>query len=74
MSEFQEPCSTEGFSESVRKLVSSVDMSNCKCSALNLIADKVVVNSYVFHSGMEDRIGTEKSGSDIVTKDDWFGW
>ena len=68
MSEFQEPCTREGFSKSIRKLVSSVDMSDCKCSALNLIADKVVVDGYVFHPRVEDRIGTEESSPDIVTK------
>ena len=43
-------------------------MSNTQVTTMNKVADKVEVNSDMLHSGMENKIKTELSGTNIVTK------
>jgi hypothetical protein len=48
-------------------------MSNTESSFLHLIANEVKIYSNMFHPGVEDMIGAQLSGSDIVTVNDWTG-
>jgi hypothetical protein len=43
-------------------------MSNTQVTTLNKVVDKVKVNSYMLHSGMNNMIETELSGTNIITK------
>jgi hypothetical protein len=43
-------------------------MSNTQITTMNKVADKVKVNSDMLHSGMENMIGIELSGTNIITK------
>ena len=60
----------EGLGEGISELVLGVDVCNPELITSYLIPDKKEVNGNMFHATMEDGVGTDIGGTNIVIIDD----
>ena len=63
----------ESFGEGVSKLILCINMRHTQLMARHLIPNKEKINGNMLHAAMEDGIGTDISGTHIVTVDDRGG-
>jgi hypothetical protein len=60
---------TQGFGHNVSQLFSSFEKSNMYQAKAELIPEKVIVNLHMFGVSMEDWVGSELNGIDVVTSE-----